>query len=51
MSKYPFRSSAPDPWTLPRPTRDRARAREINGPLLPMEPERKPRRGILSWLW
>ena len=36
MSAYPFRSSRPDQWVSPRPTRDPARARAIHGPLQPM---------------
>jgi hypothetical protein len=37
MSAYTFRSSRPDQWVSPRPTRDPARGRAIHGPLRPME--------------
>jgi hypothetical protein len=36
MSAYTFRSSRPDHWVMPRPTRDPARGRAIHGPLQPM---------------
>ncbi|WP_172438985.1 hypothetical protein [Porphyrobacter sp. TH134] len=36
MSAYTFRSSRPDHWVSPRPTRDPARGRAIHGPLQPM---------------
>jgi hypothetical protein len=39
MSAYTFRSSRPDHWVSPRPTRDRARLRAIHGPLQPMAPQ------------
>jgi len=38
MSAYTFRSSRPDHWVSPRPTRDPARGRAIHGPLQPMQP-------------
>jgi len=37
MSAYTFRSSRPDHWVSPRPTRDAARLRAIHGPLRPLE--------------
>lgn len=37
MSAYTFRSSRPDNWVNPRPTRDPARLRAIHGPLQPMQ--------------
>lgn len=37
MSAYTFRSSRPDQWVNPRPTRDPARLRAIHGPLQPMQ--------------
>ncbi|MCL9999142.1 MAG: hypothetical protein NBV68_07155 [Erythrobacter sp.] len=37
MSAYTFRSSRPDHWVSPRPTRDPARLRAIHGPLQPLE--------------
>jgi hypothetical protein len=37
MSAYTFRSSRPDQWVSPRPTRDPARGRAIHGPLQPMQ--------------
>lgn len=37
MSAYTFRSSRPDHWVSPRPTRDPARLAAIHGPLQPME--------------
>jgi hypothetical protein len=37
MSAYTFRSSRPDQWVSPRPTRDPARRRAIHGPLVPMD--------------
>ena len=40
MSAYTFRSSRPDQWVSPRPTRDPARRLAIHGPLQPMEPSR-----------
>ncbi|WP_156443311.1 hypothetical protein [Erythrobacter sp. CCH5-A1] len=39
MSAYTFRSSRPDHWVSPRPTRDPARSRAIHGPLQPMQAE------------
>jgi hypothetical protein len=39
MSAYTFRSSRPDQWVSPRPTRDPARSRAIHGPLQPMRSE------------
>lgn len=36
MSAYTFRSSRPDQWVSPRPSRDSARLRAIHGPLQPM---------------
>lgn len=39
MSAYTFRSSRPDHWVSPRPTRDPARRRAIHGPLQPMRAE------------
>lgn len=36
MSAYTFRSSRPDQWVSPRPTRDPARGLAIHGPLRPM---------------
>jgi hypothetical protein len=36
MSAYTFRSSRPDHWVSPRPSRDPALARVIHGPLQPM---------------
>ena len=36
MSAYTYRSSRPDHWVSPRPTRDPARRRAIHGPLQPM---------------
>jgi hypothetical protein len=36
MSAYTFRSSRPDHWVSPRPTRDPARLAAIHGPLQPM---------------
>jgi hypothetical protein len=36
MSAYTFRSSRPDHWVSPRPTRDPARLAAIHGPLRPM---------------
>lgn len=36
MSAYTFRSSRPDHWVSPRPTRDPALSRAIHGPLQPM---------------
>ncbi len=38
MSAYTFRSSRPDQWVSPRPTRDPARGRAIHGPIVPMQP-------------
>jgi hypothetical protein len=38
MSAYTFRSSRPDHWVSPRPTRDPARLSAIHGPLQPMQP-------------
>jgi hypothetical protein len=46
MSAYTFRSSRPDQWVSPRPTRDPARLAAIHGPLQPM---RQP--GLLSRLF
>lgn len=40
MSAYTFRSSRPDHWVSPRPTRDPARLAAIHGPLRPMREER-----------
>jgi hypothetical protein len=37
MSAYTFRSSRPDQWVSPRPTRDPARLSAIHGPLRPMQ--------------
>lgn len=37
MSAYTFRSSRPDQWVSPRPTRDPARLAAIHGPLRPMQ--------------
>ncbi len=37
MSAYTFRSSRPDQWVSPRPTRDPARGFAIHGPLRPMQ--------------
>lgn len=37
MSAYTFRSSRPDHWVSPRPTRDPARLSAIHGPLRPMD--------------
>jgi hypothetical protein len=37
MSAYTFRSSRPDHWVSPRPTRDPALRRTIHGPLRPMD--------------
>jgi len=39
MSAYTFRSSRPDQWVSPRPTRDPARLAAIHGPLRPMHEE------------
>lgn len=39
MSAYIFRSSRPDQWVSPRPTRDPARLAAIHGPLRPMRNE------------
>jgi hypothetical protein len=39
MSAYTFRSSRPDQWVSPRPTRDPARLAAIYGPLRPMHEE------------
>ncbi|MFM7349840.1 MAG: hypothetical protein ACKO01_10195 [Erythrobacter sp.] len=39
MSAYTFRSSRPDHWVSPRPTRDPARLSAIHGPLQPMHDE------------
>lgn len=39
MSAYTFRSSRPDQWVSPRPTRDPARLRAIHGPLQPLKPQ------------
>jgi hypothetical protein len=39
MSAYTFRSSRPDHWVSPRPTRDPARGAAIHGPLRPMHDE------------
>lgn len=39
MSAYIFRSSRPDHWVSPRPTRDPARLSAIYGPLRPMRDE------------
>jgi hypothetical protein len=39
MSAYTFRSSRPDHWVSPRPTRDPALAAAIHGPLQPMDAE------------
>jgi len=39
MSAYTFRSSRPDQWVSPRPTRDPARLAAIHGPLRPMHDE------------
>jgi hypothetical protein len=36
MSTYTIRSSRPDSWAVPRPTRDPARQFAIHGPLQPM---------------
>jgi len=36
MSAYTFRSSRPDHWVSPRPTRDPAPLAAIHGPLRPM---------------
>jgi hypothetical protein len=41
MSAYTFRSSRPDHWVSPRPSRDPAQSRMIHGPLQPMQ--REPR--------
>jgi hypothetical protein len=46
MSAYTFRSSRPDQWVNPRPTRDPARLRAIHGPLQPMQ-----RPGLLARLF
>ncbi|MBD2842038.1 MULTISPECIES: hypothetical protein [Erythrobacter] len=40
MSKYTFRSSAPDPWTQPRPFRDPTLRRYHYGKIQPMEEPR-----------
>jgi hypothetical protein len=39
MSAYTFRSSRPDHWVSPRPSRDPARLSAIHGPLRPMHEE------------
>jgi hypothetical protein len=39
MSAYTFRSSRPDHWVSPRPTRDPALRRMIHGPLRPLPGE------------
>lgn len=39
MSAYTFRSSRPDHWVSPRPTRDPALALAIHGPLRPLPGE------------
>jgi hypothetical protein len=39
MSAYTYRSSRPDHWVSPRPTRDPARLMAIHGPLRPMQGE------------
>ena len=46
MSAYTFRSSRPDHWVSPRPTRDPARLAAIHGPLRPMHEQR----GLLARL-
>jgi hypothetical protein len=46
MTAAKFHSSPPDRWVHPRPTRDPARAREIHGPLQPLE---APRRSLWAW--
>lgn len=46
MSAYTYRSSRPDKWVSPRPTRDPARPRAIHGPLQPMQTQG----GLLSRL-
>jgi hypothetical protein len=38
MSAYTFRSSRPDHWVSPRPSRDPAQSRMIHGPLQPIAP-------------
>lgn len=48
MSAYTFRSSRPDKWVSPRPTRDPARLKAIHGPLQPMAPQRA---GLLTRLF
>lgn len=46
MSAYTYRSSRPDKWVSPRPTRDPARLRATHGPLQPMQTQG----GLLSRL-
>lgn len=49
MSAYTFRSSRPDHWVSPRPTRDPARRRAIHGPLQPMPGEAGILARLLGW--
>jgi hypothetical protein len=49
MSAYTFRSSRPDHWVSPRPTRDPARRRAIHGPLQPMPGEVGILARLLGW--
>ena len=37
MSRLSFRSSRPDPWTMPRPHRDASLRYMQHGPIEPME--------------
>jgi hypothetical protein len=37
MASQSFRSSQPDPWTMPRPYRDASLRHMIHGPIQPME--------------
>ena len=48
MSAYTFRSSRPDQWVCPRPTRDPARLAAIYGPLRPMGDEPPLLTGLLT---
>ncbi len=50
MSAYTFRSSRPDQWVSPRPTRDPARLAAIHGPLRPMQDEPPLLTGLLARL-
>ena len=49
MTSTHYRSSRPDPWTMPRPHTDPSQRFMKHGPLRPMDEDRGLIRRLFSW--